>query len=450
MSAHPSHWQCLRLGDLAAKEKYALAIGPFGSNLKASDYCVDGVPLVFVREIRKESFGEEGARFLSHEKASALKPHWVRPGDLLITKMGKPPGDTAIYPASRPPGIITADCIKMTVGPLSTAPFLKLWLRTPKLKHRMLEATKGIAQEKLSLDRFREITIELPPLSEQHRIVEKLESLQQKSAHAQEALHDLPRLLALFRSSTLAYACSGRLTADVRKANPRKSPAKSLRERMLPERERRSLGLPKLPPGWCWARLARLATIVTGRTPKSKQCYGGDVPFYKPRDLNAGYDLHGAEESLKPTALEHVHLLAPESILINCIGTSLGKTGFARSACATNQQINALLPSAQVKAAYLFWACTSPFAQAWMRAHASATTIPILSKRRLAEMPIPVPPDVEQEALCRRLEQIHRRQQAIAEACKHLSNELVQLDRAILEKAIAGDLLNHAADITTP
>jgi type I restriction enzyme S subunit len=79
-----------------------------------SDYTDEGVPLVFVRDIRSESFGGPETRFVTPDKADELASHTVRPGDLLITKMGDPPGDTAIYPEGRPPAIITADCIKLT------------------------------------------------------------------------------------------------------------------------------------------------------------------------------------------------------------------------------------------------------------------------------------------------------------------------------------------------
>ena len=41
---------------LASTDKDALAIGPFGSNLKVEDYRKEGVPLVFVRNIRSNIF----------------------------------------------------------------------------------------------------------------------------------------------------------------------------------------------------------------------------------------------------------------------------------------------------------------------------------------------------------------------------------------------------------
>jgi type I restriction enzyme, S subunit len=59
----------------AAANKNSMAIGPFGSNLKVSDYRDDGVPLVFVRDIRRGRFGGEATRYVSHEKAAELSSH---------------------------------------------------------------------------------------------------------------------------------------------------------------------------------------------------------------------------------------------------------------------------------------------------------------------------------------------------------------------------------------
>ena len=86
------------MDDIKADSPNALAIGPFGSNLKVSDYRASGVPLVFVRNIRAKAFASGDLKFVSQAKAESLRTHRVRKGDLLVTKMGDPPGDSAVYP----------------------------------------------------------------------------------------------------------------------------------------------------------------------------------------------------------------------------------------------------------------------------------------------------------------------------------------------------------------
>ncbi len=96
---------------IASDERYSLAIGPFGSNLKVPDYRDFGVPLVFVRNIRSGKYGGEHTKYVNPEKAIELSAHSVAAGDVLVTKMGEPPGDADVYPADQPSAIITADCI---------------------------------------------------------------------------------------------------------------------------------------------------------------------------------------------------------------------------------------------------------------------------------------------------------------------------------------------------
>ena len=166
----PEGWEYSSPEKLRSPERNALTIGPFGSNLLASDYTDSGVPLVFVREIRSRNFSLPTSKFVSQEKAEELRAHSVKPGDILITKMGDPPGDVAIYP-NGPTAIITADCIKLTVdNSIANNCFVANALQTSEFRARLAEITSGVAQQKVSLERFRHLPILLPPLPEQRKI----------------------------------------------------------------------------------------------------------------------------------------------------------------------------------------------------------------------------------------------------------------------------------------
>src|SRR5437879_3136092 len=99
-NAPQNGWAFAVSGDVAADDRYSLGIGPFGSSLKVSDYTDTGIPLVFVRHIRSRVFENPNSHFVSEKKAKELRAHEVHPGDVLITKMGDPPGDVAGYPRS--------------------------------------------------------------------------------------------------------------------------------------------------------------------------------------------------------------------------------------------------------------------------------------------------------------------------------------------------------------
>ncbi|NDK35495.1 restriction endonuclease subunit S [Rhodovulum sulfidophilum] len=173
----PASWTLVAPEQLSAAVSNALTIGPFGSNLTKSDYRENGVPLTFVADVTSD-FSIPTTKFVTKEKARELKSHGVTGGDLVITKMGDPPGTPAIYPAGRPAGIITADCIKWTLAPqLIDVHFAKLAVASDIVRVQIVDITKGGAHQKVSLKRFRSIAIPLPPLAEQHRIVAKVDAL---------------------------------------------------------------------------------------------------------------------------------------------------------------------------------------------------------------------------------------------------------------------------------
>ncbi len=276
--------------DVAADDRYSLGIGPFGSNLKVNDYTDTGVPLVFVRHIRAELFDGHDSHFISEKKAKELRAHEVHPGDVLITKMGDPPGDVTLYPRSRPVGIITADCIKWRINPSAGLPeYFAYATRTASVQRQILRITKGVAQRKISLARFRSIEYPVAPLPEQHRIVEAIESYFTRLDDAVATLERVQRNLKRYRASVLKAAVEGRLVpteAELARAEGRDyEPASVLLERILAERHRRwqeagsrskyqepaapdTSDLLDLPEGWCWVSLGQLLRepLINGRS----------------------------------------------------------------------------------------------------------------------------------------------------------------------------------------
>lgn len=208
----PTGWKWVRPDELAADDRNALAIGPFGSNLTKKDYTNEGVPIIFVRHIRSEGFGGTDQIFVTPEKAHELRAHSVRPGDLLVTKMGDPPGDTAVYPEGATPAVITADCIKLTPDTaLVQVQYLKYALRSNLVKNQILEATQGVAQQKISLDRFRSLAIPLPPPLKQAAIADYLGQLEGQTEALTNAYVRLNEDLTKLEQSILAAAFAGQL-----------------------------------------------------------------------------------------------------------------------------------------------------------------------------------------------------------------------------------------------
>ncbi|MEU0378599.1 hypothetical protein ABZ093_15070 [Streptomyces cyaneofuscatus] len=224
-------WKWRMPADLTDGLKGSITIGPFGSNLKVSDYKDDGVPLVFVRNIRSASFSS--TRHISREKAEELKAHSVKYGDLLVTKMGEPPGDAAAYKESQS-AIITADCIRLRPAEQWNVDYLVVAVNSTLVGRQIESVTRGVAQRKVSLGRFRkEVRIPTAPVPLQDRVMEAVNERVDKVSRLQEALVGAERRAEALRRSLLTEAFAGRLVSQV----PSEEPVDALLTRIRAEHE---------------------------------------------------------------------------------------------------------------------------------------------------------------------------------------------------------------------
>ena len=214
-------WRNFSIGQLAKNAKYSLGIGPFGSNLKVNDYKTEGHPLVFVRDIRSGIFGGVNTKYVNEDKFNELKAHRVKPGDVLITKMGDPPGDVAIYPLNQPEAIITSDCIKISLNEsLVLTKFVLYTMMSEQFRAKVLSISAGVAQQKVNLKNFKNIDIDIPSLEEQTEIVRRVEQLFAYADGIEKQVQNALKRVNNLTQSILAKAFRGELTAQWRAENP--------------------------------------------------------------------------------------------------------------------------------------------------------------------------------------------------------------------------------------
>ncbi|WP_218452740.1 restriction endonuclease subunit S [Salmonella enterica] len=214
-------WVEMPLEQLACSDKYSFGIGPFGSNLKVDDYKEEGHPLIFVRDIRARSFGNRDTRYVESSKFEELRAHRAKPGDLLITKMGEPPGDVAIYPYDCEEAVITADCIKLRVNnEIAISKFMLFTMMSNEFREKVVDISAGVAQQKVNLKNFRKLQINVPSLLEQQEIVRRVEQLFAWADTIEKQVNNALTRVNSLTQSILAKAFRGDLTAQWRAENP--------------------------------------------------------------------------------------------------------------------------------------------------------------------------------------------------------------------------------------
>ncbi len=292
-NALPPGWVLVRLEELVENPRQDVVDGPFGSNLKASEYVASGIPIARLQNIDRGSFNPKKLQYVTREKAVELSRHSFQSGDILITKLGDPLGEACIVPTSIPKGIIVADLVRVRPnGKAVNTKYLELAVNSPNAIRELKQHTKGTTRPRVNLSILRELTVPLAPLVEQQKLVSKIDQLYSDLDASVAALERARANLKRYRASVLKAAVEGRLTAEWRKTHPATEPASQLLERILAERRKKwedaqlakfaaagkatpknwkdkypepakpdTANLPELPEGWCWASVDQCSSF---------------------------------------------------------------------------------------------------------------------------------------------------------------------------------------------
>ena len=312
--------------------------------------------------------------------------------------------------------------------------YMRRYLQSNDFRNLLTSQVAGIGGSLVRAQpkNVRQYPVPVPPLAEQRRIVATLDSLLGKLRAARDLLDAARDSFALRRAAILHKAFSGQLTAEWRKEHL---------DLARPEFEEYQEQPYKLPETWKWVKLKEIGEIVTGTTPSKKRndFYGNDVPLFKPTDLNQGYFVYEAQDNLSFIGSAETRMLPEKSVMVTCIGATIGKTGFLRVNGATNQQINSVVPNADIVSEYVYFAVNSHVFQQNIKDHSSATTLPILNKTRFGKLPFPLAPIEEQREIVRRLDALLTHE-AEAAALLDMDEHLNLLEQSILARAFRGEL----------
>ena len=198
-----------------------------------------------------------------------------------------------------------------------------------------------------------------------------------------------------------------------------------------------------IPASWQWVKLEDIGEIVTGSTPSKSDTsnYGCEFPFYKPNDLEQGFYTTKSNDNLSAKGMAAARELPIGSVLVTCIGATIGKTGLIRTKGASNQQINAIIPNMAVDSEYLYYIIISECFQNSIKQRASSTTLPILNKGDFSKLLIPIPPKGEQKRIIDLILSLFDAVSNIENAASSLKNSVKTTKSKILDLAMQGKLV---------
>ena len=373
-----------------------------GYAFSSDDYTTSGIPLIRISNIKDNQISTENCVYIQGDYEDKFQ---ICNGDLLIAMSGATTGKMGIYLSTKKAYLNQrVGNIKVIDTQSLCLEYRNLFLRSKS--EEILKLAYGGAQPNISGAMISSLLVPLPPISEQYRIVTETERWFALIEQIEQGKVDLQTTIKQAKSKILDLAIHGKLVPQ----DPTDEPAFELLKRINPKAEitcdNGQYG--KVPEGWCLCRLGDIGEIVTGNTPTKDiaEYYGGSIPFYKPTDLDKGKCVENASDNLSFLGFEQSRKIPANSILVTCIGATIGKTGLITVEGSCNQQINAIIPNDAAFAEFVYYTCISDYLQKEIKLNASATTLPILNKSNFAKLLCPLPPLAEQYRIVAKIEEL--------------------------------------------
>ncbi|MER0170875.1 MAG: restriction endonuclease subunit S [Nitrosomonas sp.] len=169
-------WPALEIGQLVNKGDADIQTGPFGTQLKASDYVEHGVPVINVRNIGYSDLRPEKIEYIMESKSEQLGVHKLENNDIVFGRKGAV--DRHLYVKNEQVGWIQgSDCIRLRFSSEEINPrFVSYLFLSSYHKQWMLNQCGNKAtMASLNQDVVKRISIKLPSKTHQDIIVEVLQ-----------------------------------------------------------------------------------------------------------------------------------------------------------------------------------------------------------------------------------------------------------------------------------
>jgi type I restriction enzyme S subunit len=170
--------------EIAASTPRALAMGPFGSDIKTDNFVPEGVPVIRGVNLNAERFMDDGFVYLTEEKADELSAANAFALDIVFTHRGTI-GQVGIIPPGARYGryIVSQSQMKLTCDQQKVDPrFIFYFFRSRTGQHELLAntSTTGVPAISRPLTSLKAIRVPLPPRNEQGAIASILWALDDK------------------------------------------------------------------------------------------------------------------------------------------------------------------------------------------------------------------------------------------------------------------------------
>ncbi|QXE19316.1 restriction endonuclease subunit S [Clostridium sp. 001] len=470
----PEGWEWIRLGKIITLKGGKRV--PKGYELKT-----EPTKHIYIRitDMKDGTIKDYNLRYIDDNVYEKIKNYIITKDDLYITIAGTI-GEVGIVPEKFHNMNLTENAARIIPYNVDKI-WLKNFLSSSTVKEMLLDKVNQMAQPKLALKRIQDTIIPIPPLNEQKRIVEKVDSLMFFCDNLEKELQRKVKFSSLssksvfnsvgncssleklqenlkfvidnfkeltlsddgvkeLKNAALQLAVQGKLVPQ----NPKDEPASVLLEKIKEEKGRlikekkikKEKKLPEisedekpyeLPSGWEWARLGDICERITkGSSPKWQGVnYIEDnkgVLFITSENVGKYSLILSNKKYLewKFNEIEPRSILKKGDLLINIVGGSIGRTAIfdLEECCNINQAVCLVrIIEKSVYRSYLLHFMNSNICISYMFDKQVDNARANLSMSNISKFLIPIPPLSEQKRIVEKVD-------SLMALCDELENKI--------------------------
>lgn len=309
----------------------------------------------------------------------------------------------------------------------NTRQFVYYVLQSPLSKSEIENYTKGAALQQINIEDLKKLLIPLPPLSEQHRIVEKIEELMPLVEEYDKAQSELDKLNESLpeqlKKSILQQAIMGKLVPQ----DPNDEPASELLKRIHKEKENlvKSGALKKkdlittpisddekpfdIPESWEWCRFDDIAQGLCGKTPeRGNQDYwlSPKYPWVSISDMTDYGHVKNTKEGVSDKTVGIMREISKKGDLLMSFKLTVGRTSILDIDAYHNEAIITVKPFVDIEnnlRDYLFRFLPLITSTGETKDAIKGRT---LNAKSIAALMIPLPPIAEQRRIVAKIEEL--------------------------------------------
>lgn len=284
----------------------------------------------------------------------------------------------------------------------------------------LIEQSKGLIPG-ITRDDVLDIKFPLPPFKEQHRIVDRIESLFEKLDRAKELIEEAREGFEKRKFSTIYKGISGDLTGNNKKMME-------------------SNGI-RVPIHWEWIKFNVLGKLERGRSkhrPRNdERLFNGKYPFIQTGDIaNSNGYIVEHKQTLSEFGLNQSKLFSKDTLCIT-IAANIGDVAILTYDCCFPDSVVGFTPNENVDSKYIYYFIT--LIKRDLEHFAPSTAQKNINLKILGDLEIPLPTLEEQKEIVRILDKFLEEETKIEELTQ-LEEQIELIKKSILAKAFRGEL----------